>query len=133
MAATLAVLALAGCGGSGGGGGEEGYAEGLISALGGIEQPASIDSQSLATLAEDYGRVAEQLGGLIPPAGIAEQHARMVASMRAYAGDLERAATLTGNASAFASEMSRAQSDAQAWTSAFEEIRASGYATVSAS
>lgn len=53
--------------------------------------------------------------------------------MRAYADDLERASALTGNAAGFASEMSRAQSDAQAWTSAFEEIRSRGYATVSAS
>jgi hypothetical protein len=84
----------------------------------------------LAALADDYGRAAEQLGRLTPPAEIAEPHARMVASMRAYAEGLGRASKLTGDPAAFAGEMSRAQADARAWTSAFEEIRASGYATV---
>jgi hypothetical protein len=133
LAVIVALLALAGCGGGAGGDSDEGYAQGLVSALGGVAQPTSLDSGSLAGLAKDYGRAAERLGGLTPPAEIAESHGRMVASMRAYADALERASKLTGNPAQFTSEMTRGQADAQAWTSAFEDIRARGYATVSAS
>ena len=37
------------------------------------------------------------------------------------------------DASAFAIEMSRAETDAHAWTAAFQQIQAAGYATVSSS
>jgi hypothetical protein len=130
LTAAVVLLALIGCGGSGSAQSTD-YAQGLVSAFSGVEQPSSLDSASLAALADDYGRAADELSRLTPPAGIAEPHARMVASMRAYSGGLERASRVTGDPVAFASEMSRAQSDAEAWTGAFEEIRAHGYATVS--
>jgi hypothetical protein len=57
----------------------------------------------------------------------------MVASMRTYLDDLDRASQVTQDPVPFASEMSRAQADARAWTSAFEEIKAEGDATFSPS
>jgi hypothetical protein len=133
FAVMATLLLLAGCGGDGGGVVQGDYAGGLISALGGITESASLDEESLGQLSDDYGRAAEKLSGLPAPPPIAEPHARMVASMRAYADDLERASKLTGNRAAFTSEMARAQANAQAWTSAFETIKAEGYATVSPS
>jgi hypothetical protein len=129
----MAVLALAACGGGPVGGGGDGYAEGLVNALGHVEQPGALDSQALADLSADYGRAAEELGRLTPPAAIAEAHARMVASMRTYADHLGRASQVTQDFVRFASEMARAQADARAWTTAFEEIKAQGYATFSPS
>jgi hypothetical protein len=128
----LALLALVGCGGS-----EDSsrgsYAEGLVSALSGVEQPASLDAEGLAGLSAEYGQAAEALGRLTPPGDVADAHARMVASMRAYADDLGRASNLTHDPSGFANEMARAQRNAGAWTSAFEEIKSRGYATISVS
>ncbi len=128
LVTTLAMLALAGCGGSGGS-----YAQQLSSALSSVSQPASLDASSLARLAHDYARAAERLGSLTPPAAVAQAHARMVAAMSAYANELAQASALTANRAAFEAEMARAQTDAQAWTAAFDEIRARGYATFSAS
>jgi hypothetical protein len=127
LIAILATLALAGCGAGGGSGG---YAQGLVSALSSVSQPASLDAASISRLAGDYERAAERLGRLAPPSAVAEPHARMVAAMRAYAAELAQASELTGSPAAFAAEMARAQTDAQAWTAAFDEIRARGYATV---
>jgi len=127
--AIFATLALAGCGGTGGRGG---YAQGLVSALSSVSQPASLDASSTSRLAGDYARAAERLGRLTPPPAIAEAHARMVAAMRAYAVELARASELTASPAAFEAEMAQAQTDARAWTAAFEEIRARGYATVGA-
>jgi hypothetical protein len=126
----LAVLALAGCGGHGGGGS---YAQQLSSALASVSQPTSLDAASLAKLSQDYSRAAERLAALTPPAAVAEPHARMVTAMRAYAAELGRASTLTANQAAFEAEMAQAQTDAHAWTAAFDQIQASGYATYSTS
>jgi hypothetical protein len=126
----LALLAFAGCGGGSDPAAGRSYAEGLVSALSGVEQPASVDDEGLAGLSADYGQAAEELVRLTPPADVADAHARMVASMRAYADDLGRASKLTHDPTGFANEMARAQTNAGAWTSAFEEIKASGYATV---
>jgi hypothetical protein len=130
LVSTVAMLALAGCGGGSGGGS---YAQVLATTLTSVSRPASLDAGSLAKLAHDYSNAADRLEKLTPPAAVAQPHAQMVMSMRAYAVDLETASTLTTNAQAFASEMARAQADAQAWTSAFEAIRARGYATFNAS
>src|SRR5947209_2004298 len=129
LIAILATLALAGCGATGGSGG---YAQGLVSALSSVSQPSSLDAASISRLARDYEGAAERLGRLAPPPAVAEPHARMVVAMRAYAAELARASELTASPAAFAAEMARAQTDAQAWTAAFEEIRARGYATVGA-
>ena len=131
MIATLAALALTGCGIGGGGGGD--YAQQLTSALASVSQPVSLDAASLDRLASDYSRVADRLGSLTPPPAVAGAHAQMVSEMRAYADELAQASKLTANASAFAIEMSRAETDAHAWTAAFQQIQASGYATVSGS
>lgn len=125
----LVALAVAGCGGSGEGG-SGGYAQGLVSAMSGISQPDSLDQSSLQRLAGQYGDASDELGRLAPPTEVAGPHARMVAEMRAYAAGLGRASQLIGDATAFSAEMSRAQVHATAWTAAFEEIRAKGYATV---
>src|SRR2546428_294044 len=106
---------LAGCGGGTGGGS---YAQVLSTTLASVSRPASLDSGSLATLSHDYSAAADRLERLRPPAAVAQPHAQMVASLRAYAVDLQTAATLTTNAPAFATEMARAQTDAQAWTPA---------------
>jgi hypothetical protein len=124
------LLVLAACGGgSGGSAGQSDYAEGLVSALGDVETPTSLDSQSLAALSEQYAQAAAELGGLSPPGEVMEAHVRMVTSMRAYADGLAQAAALTGDPVAFASEMSQANAHARAWASAFEEIRSRGYAS----
>jgi len=130
LVTTLAMLVLAGCGGGTGGGS---YAQVLSTTLASVSRPASLDSGSLATLSHDYSAAADRLERLRPPAAVAQPHAQMVASLRAYAVDLQTAATLTTNAPAFATEMARAQTDAQAWTAAFDQIRARGYVTFSAS
>jgi hypothetical protein len=78
----IAVLVLAGCGGSSPGGSDDSYAENLAATLGGVEQPAALDSAGLSALAADYGEAAEKLGRATPPGAIADAHARMVASMR---------------------------------------------------
>jgi hypothetical protein len=129
----LSVLALAGCGGGGNGGSDSDYAHGLISALGSVEEPATLGAAGLTDLADDYRRAADELSRLTPPATIAEAHARMIAAMRAYSDDLRRAAELTADQAGFLSVMSQAQTNAQAWTSAFEEIKAQGYATAALS
>jgi len=119
------MLLLAGCGGSSGGG----YAQQLSSTLSAVSQPASLDATSLSQLGNAYATAADRLGRLTPPAAVADSHARMVASMRAYADELTQASTLTSNRAAFEAEMARAQTDAQAWVAAFDEIRARGYAS----
>jgi hypothetical protein len=124
--AMLATVVFAGCGGGSAGGS---YAQVLSTTLASVSQPASLDAGTLTKLAQDYSTAADRLGKLAPPAEVAQAHAQMVASLRAYAVDLATAATLTANASAFTGEMARAQTDAQAWTAAFEQIRARGYAT----
>ena len=120
----LLALALAGCGGSGGGS----YAQELSTTLASVSAPASLDAGTLAKLAHDYAGVADRVGRLTPPAAVAQPHAQLVASLHAYADDLATAATLTTNQSAFAAEMAHAQTDAHAWTAAFEQIRSAGYA-----
>jgi hypothetical protein len=129
LSALALALPLAGCGGAASTAGG-GYAQGLMSALGGIKEPTSLDAQSLAALAGDYRRAAERLGSLTPPAAVAASHAHMVASISAYADDLDRASKLTNDPAAFPAEMARAQADAQAWTDSFKEIQARGYAAV---
>jgi hypothetical protein len=129
----IAVLVLAGCGGSSPTGSDDSYAENLAAALGGVQQPAALDSAGLSALAADYGEAAGRLGRLTAPDAIADPHARMVASMRTYADDLGRASQVTQDPVRFASEMSQAQLDARAWTTAFEEIKAEGDATFSPS
>jgi uncharacterized phage infection (PIP) family protein YhgE len=46
----IAVLALAGCGGSSPTGSDDSYAENLAAALGGVQQPAALDSDGLSAL-----------------------------------------------------------------------------------
>jgi hypothetical protein len=120
----LLAFALAGCGSSGGGS----YAQELSSTLASVSAPASLDAGTLAKLAHDYAGVADRIGRLTPPAAVAQPHAQLVASLHAYANDLATAATLTTSQAAFASEMARAQADAQSWTAAFQQIKSQGYA-----
>jgi hypothetical protein len=67
---------------------------------------------------------------LTPPIEIAEPHVRMVSSLRAYAQELRLAAVLAGDSVEFAATMARADAHAKAWTGAFVEIKARGYARV---
>ena len=88
------------------------------------------DGAALRDLAGEIRGAVDGLDDVIPPPDAAPAHARLVAGLEEYAGQLDSLADSgRGGAVQFQQQLAQTGVPGRAWVAAFNELAAKGYAT----
>ena len=135
-AAVLGVLYfVAGREGSGKPLSPDAYREKMVSTLAGIDPssaPNGVDG--MRDLADQFHDAADELGGVVPPAEVAQLHARFVQRLEEYADQLDSLADAgERGAVEFQKQLAEGGAPGQAWAQVFQQLAAQGWLTYQAS